>query len=97
MAKITVLRPDLPAAAAQESIQLAERRLLPEHPVIGLIDNGKPFARELLELLAKELRPRLGEGEVEVLRKPSSGYPITGDQATKLAARAHLVITGVGD
>ncbi len=96
MATITVLRPDEPAPPPS-SVVLAERRPLPERPVIGLIDNGKPHARELLELLADELRSRVGDTEVVLLRKRSAAYPIGGGQASDMAARAHLVISGVGD
>lgn len=96
MGQITVLRPDLPAPA-QETFEPAPRGALPEHPAIGLVDNGKPHAKELLELLAGELRARLGDGEVVLLRKPSAAYPISVEQAADMAARAHLVITGVGD
>jgi hypothetical protein len=94
--KITVIRPDLPAPAL-DALELAPRRALPDHPVIGLVDNGKPHARELLELLAAEIRSRVGDGEVVLLRKPSAAYPISVEQASDMAARAHLVITGVGD
>lgn len=96
MAEITVLRPDFPAPQ-QESLELAPRADLPEHPVVGLVENGKPHAKELLELLAEELRSRVGDGEVVLLRKPSAAYPITVEQATDMAARCHVVITGVGD
>jgi hypothetical protein len=96
MAQITVLRPDLPTPPP-EPMALAPRIPLPDHPVIGLIDNGKPHARELLELLAEELQARVGAGEVVLLRKPSAAYPITVEQAADMSARAHLVITGVGD
>ena len=96
MGQITVLRPDLPAPPA-ESFELAPRSGLPDRPVVGLVDNGKPHAKELLELLAEELRSRIGDGEVVLLRKPSAAYPITVEQASDMAARAHLVITGVGD
>ncbi|MBM3676516.1 MAG: hypothetical protein FJW96_01335 [Actinobacteria bacterium] len=94
--KITVLRPDLPAPPP-EALELAPRGALPEHPVIGLVSNGKPHAAELLEALAAELRARVGDGDVVMVRKPSAAYPITVEQATDMAARAHLVITGVGD
>ena len=96
MGTITVLRPDLPAAPL-EVLELAPRSALPERPVIGLIDNGKPHAKELLELLAAQLRTRIGDGEIVLLRKPSAAYPITVEQASDMAARAHLVITGVCD
>ena len=95
MAEIVVLRPDDPAPPPA-AVALAPRTRV-ERPVIGIVDNGKPHARELLELLAKELHDRFGPGEVELLRKPSAAYTITPEQARDLAARAHIVVTGVGD
>jgi hypothetical protein len=95
MGQVTVLRPDVEAPPAA-SVALAPRRPV-ERPVIGLVDNGKPHALELLELVARELHARLGEGEVEVIRKKSAAWTITPEQARDMAARAHIVITGVGD
>ena len=97
MTAITVLRPDTdPPAAA--TVELAPRVELPERPVVGLVANGKPLARELLTVLAQELGARVGrELELELLSKPSAAYPITDGEATLLAARSHLVITGLGD
>ena len=96
MAEITVLRPDQTAPPPQ-TVELAERTALPEHPVIGLVDNGKPHAKELLEALAAELRARVGAGDVILLRKDNVAYSITDDEARDMAARAHVVLTGVGD
>jgi hypothetical protein len=93
---ITVIRP-VDATEPPTTVELAPRGRLPERPVIGLVDNRKPHARELLELLAEELRHRIGEGEVVLVRKKSAGYPMEPEQASDMAARAHLVITGVGD
>ena len=94
---ITVLRPDTEAPPAA-AIALAPRGELPKRPVIGLVANGKPLARELLTLLAQELGDRLGrELELELFSKPSAAYPITDGEARLLAARSHLVITGLGD
>jgi hypothetical protein len=97
MSRITVLRPDFlePPRAA---LTLAPRGEPPEPLVIGLISNGKPLAAELLRALAEELRKRLRrEITTEMIRKPSAGSPVTTAQADGMAARAHLVITGVGD
>ncbi len=97
MGQITVLRPDI-ADSPRRDLQLARRGDLPQRPVIGLIANGKPLARELLQALGEELRRRLHRDvELELLCKPSAAYPITGVQADGMAARAHMVITGVGD
>jgi len=95
MATIVVLRPDEPAPPPA-AVHPAPRTRV-EQPVIGLVDNGKPHARELLELLAAELHERLGRGDVELLRKKSAAYTITPEQARDMAARAHIVVTGVGD
>jgi hypothetical protein len=94
---ITVLRPDTEAPPAS-AIALAPRGELAERPVVGLVANGKPLARELLTVLAQELGTRLGRDlELELFSKPSAAYPITDGEAKLLAARAHLVITGLGD
>jgi hypothetical protein len=97
MSRITVLRPDVvdPPRAA---LTLAPRTDPPEQLVIGLISNGKPLAAELLHALADELRTRLRrEVCTEVILKPSAGSPVSAVQADGMAARAHFVITGVGD
>ncbi len=97
MSRITVLRPDFlePPRAA---LTLAPRSEPPEPLVIGLISNGKPLAAELLQALAEELRKRLRRDvTTEMIRKPSAGSPVTAVQADGMAARAHFVITGVGD
>lgn len=54
-------------------------------------------ARELLGHVADELRSRLPPATVDVHSKPSAGKPIDADVADMLAARSHLVISGVGD
>jgi hypothetical protein len=96
MSTITVIRPVEPAEPSA-TVVLAPRAALPAHPVIGLVDNRKPHARELLELLAEELRRRLGDAEILLVRKPGAGHPLEPEQASDMAARAHMVITGVGD
>lgn len=64
---------------------------------LTLIENGKPNARALLGHLADELRGRLRLATVDVHSKPTAGKPIDVDVADMLAARSHLVISGVGD
>jgi hypothetical protein len=97
MSQITVLRPDA-AAPAVASVELAERRPLAERPVIALIANGKPGAKEILEALMLEMSERL-QTEFEVIRvaKPSAAYVISVAEADEIAARAHMVVSGLGD
>ncbi len=96
MTVITVLRPDKVEVPPPE-IEYAPRAPLETGAVLTLIANGKPMARELLELIAGELRRELPIGRVEVVEKPSAGMPIDADRARMLAARSRLVITGLGD
>ncbi len=93
MTEIRVLRPDV-ADAPPAAVTLAERRALPERPVIGLIPNGKPLARELLEILAHEIDPRF---EIVWLQKPAASAVISAEEAKVMAVRAHVVISGLGD
>jgi hypothetical protein len=95
--KITVLRPDDPRPPAA-TVALAPRDPLPERPVIGVILNGKPLAKEMLDALVAELAERLGrEVDVERLAKPSAAAVISAEEADAMAVRAHVVITGLGD
>ena len=97
MAPVTVVRPDYVAAvsALAPAPRVARDTMGPAH--ITLIENGKPNARLLLGYVAEELRGRLAVGAVDVHSKPSAGKPIDADVADMLAARSHLVISGVGD
>ena len=97
MAEIVVLRPDVPAPAVA-TVTLAPRVALPERPVVGVISNGKPLAKELLDALVAELSARLGRAvDVEALKKPSAAYVISAEEADVMAVRAHVVISGLGD
>jgi hypothetical protein len=97
MAEITVLRPDEPAPHVA-TVRLAPREPLPDRPVIGLISNGKPLAKELLDAVATEMTRRLDrEAEVVRLAKPSAAYVISAEEADVMAVRAHMVISGLGD
>ena len=97
MGKITVLRPDVPEPV-HASVTLAERTPLPDRPTIGVISNGKPLAKELLDALVAELEQRLGRTcDVQRLAKPSAAYVISAEEADVMAVRAHVVISGLGD
>jgi hypothetical protein len=97
MAEIIVLRPDEAPSPLAEVI-LAARRPLPQRPVIGLIANGKPAAPRLLVCLADEIATRLRRPvDVELIDKSSAIVAVEDRDAVRMAARAHLVITGVGD
>jgi hypothetical protein len=97
MSLIQVYRPDVPEPPAPQ-FALAPRRELPEAPVIGLIPNGKPLAKELLGVLARELSAALGRPcTLTWLEKPAASAVISAEEATAMAVRAHIVISGLGD
>jgi hypothetical protein len=99
MGVITVLRPDKPEAEqAIAASAPAGRAPVPNGAALVLIDNGKSHAKIVLLMLADELRVRLPEIEhVEVFSKASAAVTVTDDEARRLAERATLVVTGLGD
>ena len=96
MSTITVLAPDYEAAKPAEVVPAP--RSVPTDPVtITVIDNGKPNARELLSYVAEGLRQRLPVADIVVHSKPAASKPIDVNDAATIAARSHLVISGLGD
>jgi len=96
MAEIELLLPTK-AESKPPATELAAREPVADGAVLTLVENGKPHARQLLQLIAEELRARLPIAKVEVFSKPSAAKPIDPGEARALAARSRLVITGVGD
>ncbi len=95
MSTVEVLVPTKPATAAPRA-QPAPRGL-PEHPVLELVCNGKPRARELLELLAEELDRSLGLGRVETTVKAGASTRLSAGELDAIAHRSDLVIAALGD
>ncbi len=96
MATISVLRPDY-EEAGPAPVAMAERRTPDEPVVVTVVDNAKPNAKELLTYVADGIRDRLPVADVVVYSKSAAGKPLDADEAEMLAARSHLVITGLGD
>jgi len=96
MTAITVLTP-VYGATKPEAVRMADRSTPTEPVTITVIDNSKPQAKELLSYVAEGLRERLPVADVVVHSKSTAGKPIDADEAEMLAARSHLVITGLGD
>ena len=44
--------------------------------MIGIVDSRKPNARQILEILADELRQRLGDCEILLMQKKGAGNPM---------------------
>jgi hypothetical protein len=62
-----------------------------------VVENSKPRAKWLLHRVADLARERLPIADIEVHSKLSAGKELDGDVTRMLAARSHLVITGLGD
>ncbi|MEC7924293.1 MAG: hypothetical protein VYB80_03650 [Actinomycetota bacterium] len=96
MTTIDVLNPEYETEGPSE-VLMAIRSTPVEPVVITVIENSKPHAKELLTYVAEGLRERLPVAEIEVHSKSSASKPIDADEAEMLAARTHLVISGLGD
>ena len=64
---------------------------------VGLIDDSKPNAKELLEEVTSILGERFGVATVKYHRKPSASKPATPDVIQDMARDCDYVIVGVGD
>jgi hypothetical protein len=64
--------------------------------VIGVVDNGKAMAEEIMIGTARALGDA-ADLTVELQKKPSAGKVMTLEKRAELLARAHVVISGVGD
>ncbi len=90
----------LPVAPEPKSVARSAAHVwkaLPERPVLGLIDNGKTRARDLLVSLAKLLEKRGVIDSHFILRKPTAAHTITMEDRVDLRARAHLIVSAIGD
>jgi hypothetical protein len=65
--------------------------------VLGLLDNSKPGARDVLVATARQMVAHSAADRYSVVRKASSGRPMTSDDETGLLRDADVVITGVSD
>ena len=64
---------------------------------VGLIDDSKPNAKELLEEVTSLLRERFGIASVKYHRKPSSSKPAAPEVIEEFAKESDYVIVAVGD
>mgnify|MGYP000569082463 CR=1 FL=1 len=77
--------------------RLAPRPTSLEGLTIGLLDNGKRNADQILEFVARQLGELYPGLQFERFRKPSAYKPAPEELLDQVAARCRLVITGVGD
>lgn len=73
-------------------------RALPslEGKIAGLLDNGKPSAREFLRFLAEDLLANHGVKDAVLVGKPRATFPVAAELLDRLE-RCDFVITAFGD
>lgn len=64
---------------------------------VGLLDNTKPNATELLAHLGAGLESRAAVGETRLYTKDYFGTPVQEDLLKQIAAECDVVVTAVGD
>ncbi len=84
-------------APVSPSRQAAQRPNHYKDCVLGILDNGKTNSNKFLSYIATMLRSRLQLKEVLTFRKPSPYRTAPADLLQDMAARCHLLITGIGD
>ena len=82
-----------PAAAARDHVW----RALPDKPVLGLVNNTKSRASDLLQAIGRSMVRRGFVDSFFMISKPNAGVTITQSDRDLLMARAHLIVTGLGD
>jgi hypothetical protein len=95
------IRVMLPAPLKRENpppaLRSHPRRPMPQARVLGMIDNTKTRAADVLEALGRHLVQRGLVAEYFVWQKPSPGKTITSDACARMLARAHVIVSGIGD
>jgi len=64
---------------------------------IGLLDNTKPNATNLLREIGEELQRGYGAGETRLYTKDYFGTPAKADLIAQIASEVDVVVTAVGD
>ncbi|MDG2026586.1 MAG: hypothetical protein P8J50_05720 [Acidimicrobiales bacterium] len=65
--------------------------------VLGLINNGKTWGREILDRVAANLRERHEIADVVTITKLGYSVPLGEDEAADFARQATAVIAAIGD
>lgn len=83
-------RPIIPTFASAPRLDTLENKR------VGLIDDAKDGARELLQEITDVLNERYGVAEVVYHRKPSASKPIEPDALSDMAVRCDYVVVAIG-
>ena len=94
--KIVMPAPRRTASSSGSAARHAWKRL-PPMPVVGLVDNVKTGADRMLNAIGARLVARKMAASHFVWQKPTTSHAITNDERANLLARAHVIISGIGD
>ena len=83
--------------SSKESAARHAWKKLPPMPVIGLVDNVKTGADRMLNAIGARLVARKVASSHFVWQKPTTSHAISNDERANLLARAHVIISGIGD
>jgi len=93
--EIEIIAPEGVVRSGQENLAARVKTL--KGAVLGILDNAKPNADELLDAIAARLVADHGIERVVRFSKNVSGVPAAGESINSLAAECSVVITGSGD
>ena len=92
---ITVMDPR--ASALEAHTTMAPRLPSLDGKVLGLLDNSKANADNLLRLMADLLKERFELKDVKFARKPDASRPVPVETVEELAKHSDFAIVAVGD
>jgi hypothetical protein len=95
MAKISIVIPEAPV---EEVAPLkAVRKLSAGGLRLGVLDNSKANADQLLNLLVEGVKKEFAVSSVVLKRKPASSRPATDQLLDELAQEADIVVSAMAD
>jgi hypothetical protein len=97
MSTVRLVNPTLAEDPPPAGRHPAARRPIGMATRLTLVDNGKPRARELLNLIADGIRARTGLASVRVVSKGSASRVLDDAEVAAIAANSDAVIAGLGD
>jgi hypothetical protein len=97
MPTIQIMNPECPEETPSADLHMADRAKLLDSARLTIIDNGKAKARDLMLLIADELKLRYPLKSVDVFSKGSASRVINEEEVSAIAENSDLVIAGLGD
>lgn len=97
MSTIQLMNPEIAEEPPLAGLHMADRPGLHNGARLTLIDNGKAKARDLMLLIADELKQRYVLKSVDVFSKGSASRVINEEEVAAISEKSDVVIAGLGD